>query len=90
MQYVYQIIGKNLNTKYYFDALDSEVDAKAIVDSLNKQNNSQNLWFGYITIPVHSYQDDRPLKERYQDSLNKDINSDVNCTTLKYRARDSR
>lgn len=77
MQHVYQIIGKNLDTKYYFDALDDEVDAKAIVDSLNKQNNSQNLWFGYITIPVHSYQDDRPLKERYQDSLDKDINSDL-------------
>lgn len=77
MQYVYQIIGKNLNTKYYFDALDDEDDAKAIVNSLNKQHNSQNLWFGYITIPVHSYQDDQPLKERYQDSLNKDINSDL-------------
>ena len=78
MQYVYQIIGKNLDTKYYFDAL--EADAKAIVDSLNKQNNSQNLWFGYITIPVHSYQDDQPLKERYQDSLDKDINSDLKET----------
>ena len=78
MQYVYQIIGKNLDTKYYFDALDD--DAKAIVDSLNKQNNSQNLWFGYITIPVHSYQDDQPLKERYQDSLDKDINSDLKET----------
>lgn len=80
MQYVYQIIGKSLDTKYYFDALDSEVDAKAIVESLNKQNNSQNLWFGYITIPVHSYQDNQPLKERYQDSLDKDINSDLKET----------
>lgn len=77
MQYVYQIIGKNLDTKYYFDALDDEVDAKVIVNSLNKQHNSQNLWFGYITIPVHSYHDDQSLKERYQDSLDQNINSDL-------------
>lgn len=80
MKHVYQIIGKNLDTKYYFDAFDDEADAKAIVNNLNKQNNSQNLWFGYITIPVHSYQDDRPLKEWYQDSLDKNINSDLKET----------
>lgn len=53
MKHVYQIIGKSINTKYYFDALDDESDAKAIVDNLNQQNNNQGLWFGYITIPVH-------------------------------------
>ena len=37
MQHVYQIIGKNLDTKYYFDAFDDETDAKAIVNSLNSQ-----------------------------------------------------
>lgn len=80
MQHVYQIIGKNIDTKYYFDALDNEDDAKAIVDHLNRQENNQGLWFGYITIPVHRYADykeNHTLQEWYQDDLTKPINTDL-------------
>lgn len=80
MQHVYQIIGKSINTKYYFDALDDESDAKVIVDHLNKQKNNQGLWFGYITIPVHKFNDYKEghyLQEWYQDDLKKPINTDL-------------
>lgn len=80
MQHVYQIIGKSIYTKYYFDALDNEDDAKAIVDHLNQQNNNQGIWFGYITIPVHRYNDykeNHSLQEWYRDDLDTNINTDL-------------
>lgn len=80
MKHVYQIIGKTIDTKYYFDALDNENDAKAIVDHLNQQENNQGIWFGYITIPVHqydTYKEGHSLQEWYRDDIDTTINTDL-------------